>query len=222
MADSEDDLPDAGYNALDELEQALDGDAQAVDQALGDEYYDDGEQGDHFEEPGGGGVQYDFPGNAMGASAGSLGGGVCAASTSSLPEEINVTTNGLIEETVQRLTFVHGVMGVLIIDMDGKIVHATMPPEEAAQLTGPTLQMLQRARTACKNLEDELQMLCVRTRKYEMLLCAEGAGKFAMCVLQDPQPDSAETSLIFEGSKAARSVLKGATLSRGEAGAVFF
>ena len=71
-------------------------------------------------------------------------------------------------------------MGVLIVDRDGLIVHATMPPQEAAQLTGPALQLLQRARSACDE-DDELEMLCVRTRKYEMLLCSEMKGAFAVC-----------------------------------------
>ena len=236
--DSEDELEqqgdEAGGNALDALEQALDGygdDGLLPPPAEGDGYYGDeplppheaDEYGDAPDE-----MQYDFPGDAragdpppnLGASLGSQAGGMCAASTSSLPEEIDVTTHGLIDETVQRLTFVHGVLGVMIIDADGKIVHATMPPEEAAQLTGPTMQMLQRARATCKNLDDELQMLCVRTRKYEMLLCAEADAKFAICVLQDPQPDTAETSLVFE-TKAAKSVLKGANIARTEAGVVF-
>ena len=144
----------------------------------------------------------------MASSFGSREGGAMGASVSSLPEEIDVNTSGLIDETVQRLTFVHGVIGVLIVDSEGRIVHATMPAEEAAQLTGPTLQMLSRARAAVGATPgDELSMLCVRTRKYEMLLCSEAAGEYAVCVLQDPQPDNREAALVFEASKAARSLV---------------
>jgi len=144
------------------------------------------------------------PPMALGQSFGSTGGGMAEASMSSLPEDIDVTTHGLIDETVQRLSFIHGVFGVLIIDRDGMIVHATMPAEEAAQLTGPTLQMLQRARAAVAHTPgDELSMLCVRTRKYEMLLCSEANVAFAVCVLQDPQPDTAVEAAT---SGAARSM----------------
>ena len=154
-------------------------------------------------------MAYDFPGgggglnngsNPMNESTGSQGFG--QASTSSLPEEIDVNTQGLIEETVQRLSFIRGVMGVLIVDRDGLIVHATMPPQEAAQLTGPALQLLQRARSACDE-DDELEMLCVRTRKYEMLLCSEMKGAFAVCVVQDPTP---EVEVEKDAVGAARSM----------------
>lgn len=172
---------------------------------------------------GGGSMTYDFPGNApddyenpmarsMGSAAG-LGG-----TSTSLPEEIDVTTHGLIDETVQRLSFIHGVLGVLIIDRDGLIVHATMPPEEAAQLSGPVLSLLQRARSIAAvtpdTADEDFRMLCVRTRKYDMLLCSEQAGAFAICVLQDPQPENAQTSLIFSaGSAAARSILRGGAIA---------
>ena len=95
-----------------------------------------------------------------------------------------------------------------------------MPPEEAAQLTGPTLSMLQRARsTVNRDADDQLQMLCVRTKKYEMLLCSEADGKYAICVLQDPQPEQNESSLVFQ-AKEARSVLRG-SMARAAPGLVF-
>ena len=159
---------------------------------------------------------YDFPGqqsydpnfrgggggNPMNESTGSQGFG--AASTGSLPEEIDVNTHGLIEETVQRLSFIRGVMGVLILDRDGLIVHATMPPQEAAQLTGPALQLLQRARSSLTDDGDELEMLCVRTRKYEMLLCSEMKGAFAVCVVQDPTPEQGEVEKEVVGARSAK------------------
>ena len=126
-------------------------------------------------------------GNQFGQSAGSQG--FANASVSSLPEEIEINTHGLINETVERLSFIHGVLGVLIIDREGLIVHATMPMEEAAQLTGPVLQMLSRARECAKlglgpgDDGEPLSMLTVRTRKHEMLLCSEQSGAFAICVL---------------------------------------
>ena len=153
-------------------------------------------------------VTYDYPASPdAGRIAGSPSGGF-AASASSLPEEIDISTHGLIEETVQRLSFIHGVMGVLIVDRDGLIVHATMPLEEAARLAGPTLQLLQRARSCVTLLPtDELRMLCVRTRKYELLLCSEADGAFAICCIQDPAPDRDVEKTM---STAAKSVLRAA------------
>jgi len=172
-------------------------------------------------------MAYDFPGeppppvDQLGQSTNSLGFG--GASASSLPEEIDVNTHGLIDETVQRLSFIHGVLGVLIIDREGLIVHATMPMDEAAQLTGPTLQLLSRAREVAKlRPDDDFQMLTVRTRKHEMLLCSEANGAFAVMVIQDPQPQqdgSSQPSLVFAqqggGEAGGRSIVKGASLKAG-------
>ena len=212
------DSEDEEYARGEEGEYAAGYDEYAAQEAAPDEYYDEqpspppmpADGSEYADERGG--VAYDFPGGggppAMASSFGSQAGGAMGASVSSLPEEIDVNTSGLIDETVQRLTFVHGVIGVLIVDSEGRIVHATMPAEEAAQLTGPTLQMLSRARAAVGSTpDDELSMLCVRTRKYEMLLCSEANGEYAVCVLQDPQPDNREAALVFEASKAARSLV---------------
>jgi predicted regulator of Ras-like GTPase activity (Roadblock/LC7/MglB family) len=157
---------------------------------------------------------YDFPGDPdLGRSYGSQAGGFGAASTSSLPEDIDVNTNGLIDETMQKLTHVPGVYAVLLIDKEGRIVHATMPAEEAAQLTAPTLQMLRSGRIAVEASSpgDELQMLCVRTRMYEMLLCGEVSGAFAVCVLQDPQPQQLEASLASDVANGTKSIKRGLT-----------
>lgn len=135
-------------------------------------------------------IAYEPPYTMSHAVPDSPGADLHGASTSSLPEEIDVNTAGLIDETMQRLACHTGVSGILITDRDGLIVRATMPLEEAAEYAGPTLQLLQRARD-CASLrtDDEFQMLCVRTRKHEMLLCSEAQGAFAICVLQEPQPD---------------------------------
>lgn len=142
----------------------------------------------------GGEVPYDFPGGVDAEPPSPALG----KSTGSLPEEIEINTHGLIEETVQRLSFVHGVLGVLIMDRDGLIVHATMPMEEAAQLTGPTLALLSRARECAKlRPDDEFTMLTVRTRKHEMLFCSEANGAFAICVIQDPTPVQDQPPVVY-------------------------
>ena len=157
-------------------------------------------------------VPYDFPGEPespmLNRSSTSVGLG---ASSGVGDEEIDIDTHGLIDETMQRLSFVHGVFGVLIVDKDGLIVRATMPLEEAAKLAGPTLSLLQRAKSCAAVHEgDELQMLCVRTRKYELLMCLEASGAFAICVLQDPSPEKVTDATDAPVTSAARSVLRAA------------
>ena len=58
-------------------------------------------------------------------------------------------------------------------------------------------------------------MLCVRTRKHELLLCSEATGAFAICVVQDPSPEEHAVPLVF--SKAAAS-LKGSVIAGAQPG----
>ena len=159
-------------------------------------------------------MTYDYPGEPpspdgnLGHSAASLGLGT---SSGALPEEINIETHGLIDETMQRLSCIQGVLGVLIVDREGRIVRATMPLEEAARLSGPTLELLQRARTCIAiNSDDELRMLCVRTRKYEMMLCSEMNGSYGICCIQDASPADSSERAEHPASSATRSVLRAA------------
>ena len=78
--------------------------------------------------------------------------------------------------------------------------------------------LLSRARDTVKKAEadgdDELRMLCVRTRKHELLLCSEADGAFAVCVVQDPTPASADEANVVGAAKsqAAKAVLRGGSV----------
>jgi hypothetical protein len=50
----------------------------------------------------------------------------------------------------------------------------------------------------------------VRTRKYELLMCLEANGAFAICVFQDPSPETVTDATDAPVTSAARSVLRAA------------
>jgi len=203
---------DLGFDARDELDVAGSYDHIAAAAAPSDLPHTGESDATGTEMP------YDYPGDEPTSPGGQFNRSTASvglgASSGGVEEEIDINTHGLIEETVQRLSFIHGVLGVLIIDGAGQIVHATMPIEEAARMASPVLTLLDRAKSIVvidspDARGEELQMLCVRTRKYEMLLSLEANGAFAICVLQDTNPtngDAADAPL----TSAARSVLQAA------------
>jgi len=121
---------------------------------------------------------------------------------SSVGEELDVNTEALIEETIERLSFVHGVQGVLIVDRDGLVIRTTLPTSDAARYASNMLPLLERAQQVAESIEgpkSELRMLCVRTRKHEMLLCTERSMLFSILILQDPNAETVPPVLRAEG-----------------------
>ena len=88
--------------------------------------------------------------------------------------------------------------GVLIVDRDGLVVRSTLPPADAARYAANMLPLLERAQLCAEAVDgpkSKLHMLCVRTRKHEMLMCTEQSMLFSILILQDPNADSVPTVL---------------------------
>ena len=120
---------------------------------------------------------------------------------SSIRSNIDINTQGLVEETMERLSRVRGVMGVLILDAHGLIVRTTMDERRAAQHAVPVQQLVQRALSVVALTPgDRLGMLCVRTNKHEMLICNEKHGSFTILVIQDPNAEIDVANLVNAGA----------------------
>uniref|UniRef100_A0A7S4FB65 Roadblock/LAMTOR2 domain-containing protein n=1 Tax=Chrysotila carterae TaxID=13221 RepID=A0A7S4FB65_CHRCT len=103
-------------------------------------------------------------------------------------EDLDVNTAGVIEETLEKLTRLHGVLGIIIIDRAGVVVRTTLPPQDAARYAVAALQLTERTQNVVCELDPRngLELLCVRTMKHEMLLCSAHDGAFTTLVLQNP------------------------------------
>ena len=82
-------------------------------------------------------------------------------------------------------------LGIVIFEpRRGFVIHTTMAPTAAAQHATVAAQLLERARylpLSCAGSTSsadgqEVEMLCVRTRKHEMLMTASQGGRLAMLV----------------------------------------
>ena len=59
------------------------------------------------------------------------------ASVGSIGEDIDVNSQGLVEETLERLNRVRGVLGVLILDGAGTVIRTTMEDKAVAKYSSP-------------------------------------------------------------------------------------
>jgi hypothetical protein len=64
-------------------------------------------------------------------------GGQSHASIGSIGEDIDVNSQGLVEETLERLSRVRGVLGVLILDGGGAVIRTTMEDQAVAKYSSP-------------------------------------------------------------------------------------
>mmetsp|Transcript_22153 Transcript_22153/g.45236 ORF Transcript_22153/g.45236 Transcript_22153/m.45236 type:complete len:205 (-) Transcript_22153:130-744(-) len=134
------------------------------------------------------------PPSPMDPHAQSLG---MQSSVGSIREDIDVNSQGLVEETLERLGRVRGVLGVLILDSEGTVIRTTMDERSVSKYTSPVLQLLQRAHGVVGlTPNDRLGMLCVRTSKHEMLMCSERHAAFSILVIQNPSAELSVAGMV--------------------------
>lgn len=109
---------------------------------------------------------------------------------SSVNESIEIKTEPLIEESMERLSYVQGVLGVVIFDRDGGIIRTTMELADAARYATRGAALLERARASADALSEQLDTLAVRTKKFELLLSASPTGSFCILVVQNPYSET--------------------------------
>ena len=115
----------------------------------------------------------------------------CASSSPPPPaENINVTSEGLLDETLERVGGVPGVLGAVVFDREGGVLRTTLGALEATRTAAAGAVLLERAR-GCVDQDDALSLFCVRTKKHELLLSTEKDGKYGIAVLQNPYQSDA-------------------------------
>lgn len=117
----------------------------------------------------------------------------------SIGEDIEVTADGLISDSLARLKRVEGVTGLVIMSADGQIVRTSFEHAEASRRGTSALELQRRAQDLFAGAAhtragadadssaapEVLQSIRLRTRKEDMVLTC--ADDFAMLVVQKPQ-----------------------------------
>ncbi|CAL8463473.1 g3007 [Coccomyxa elongata] len=101
-----------------------------------------------------------------------------------------------VEEAMKRIHSHRGVRGTVVVNGDGIPIRTTLDRDEANQYAALASQLTSRARRAVKNLaagaasevEDELQVVRVRSKKHEVIILPDfdKNREFMLIVIQDP------------------------------------
>lgn len=87
-----------------------------------------------------------------------------------------------VEEYIDRLKSIRGVIGVVVHAADGAVVASTLAPADAASHAAAATQLMQRADA----LPDAPTQLAVRTKKHEIVYSASDDRRFGLVVLHNP------------------------------------
>ncbi|KAL6055614.1 hypothetical protein QOT17_016670 [Balamuthia mandrillaris] len=93
-----------------------------------------------------------------------------------------------IETRLKQLERKEGVAGVLVVDLEGVLVHSTFPPAESAQYAQQALPFLPHARqmlaAVLPSAKEELELVRLRSKTFELILIS--GEKYIMITLHKP------------------------------------
>jgi dynein light chain roadblock-type len=93
-------------------------------------------------------------------------------SSSSLQQQQQQRDPFQVEETLNRIQHHKGVVGVLVLSVDGAVIRSNMDNVQTIQYSGLITQLSNLCRSVVRDLdpENDLQILRVRTRKHEIIV----------------------------------------------------
>jgi dynein light chain roadblock-type len=95
-----------------------------------------------------------------------------------------------VEETFKRLQSHKGVLGVVVINMDGIAIKSTFDNDLTVQYAALVSHFTGKSRSAVKKLdpENELKFIRIRSKKHEIMIAPEFERncEYYLVVVQDP------------------------------------
>lgn len=94
-----------------------------------------------------------------------------------------------LDETIKRISSKKGVEGVIIINSDGIPIRTSLDEEQATIYAGICSHLVMKGKSLITGIDpsDELRLLRLRSKKYELLLAPDKG--YLMVVIQKPQTD---------------------------------
>ncbi|GFQ75010.1 dynein light chain roadblock-type 2 [Trichonephila clavata] len=91
-----------------------------------------------------------------------------------------------IDETFKRIQSHKGVLGIIVLNIDGIPIKSTMDNNSTIEYAGLITHLLDKARQTVKELDNtnELTFLRVRSKKNEILIAPD--KEYMMIVVQNP------------------------------------
>lgn len=91
-----------------------------------------------------------------------------------------------VEETLKRLQSQKGVIGVIIMDSDGRPIRSTMEQNQTLQYANLLQQLTDKSKQVVRELDpsNDLQYLRLRSKKHELLIAPE--KDYYLVVVRNP------------------------------------
>lgn len=91
-----------------------------------------------------------------------------------------------VEETIKRLQNNKGVIGVLVMDQEGRPIRSTLNQEMTVQYAGLLQQLADKAKNVVRELDpvNDLTFLRVRSKKHEIMIAPD--KDYFIAVIQNP------------------------------------
>jgi dynein light chain roadblock-type len=101
-----------------------------------------------------------------------------------------IADTAFVEETEKRIRSHKGVAGFLVLNGDGIATRSTLSEEQTVQYAALVSRYVKKCRACTKTLSvnDELQMVRIRSATHEIMIAPDFSGgtEFIMVVIQDP------------------------------------
>lgn len=91
-----------------------------------------------------------------------------------------------VEETIKRLQNNKGVIGVIVMDQEGRPIRSTLNQEMTIQYAGLLQQLTDKAKNVVRELDpvNDLTFLRVRSKKHEIMIAPD--KDYLLAVVQNP------------------------------------
>jgi len=91
-----------------------------------------------------------------------------------------------VEETIKRIQSQKGVIGVLVMDTEGRPIRSTLSHEMTNQYAGLLQQLADKARSVVRELDggNDLTFLRIRSKKHEIMIAPD--KDYYLAVVQNP------------------------------------
>ncbi|PNH04058.1 Dynein light chain roadblock-type 2 [Tetrabaena socialis] len=105
-----------------------------------------------------------------------------------------MTDIAAVDETFKRLQSHKGVLGIIVINVDGIAIRTTFDNDLTVQYAALVSHFCVKARSAVKKLDadNDLKFLRIRSKKHEIMIAPEfeKSHEYYLVVVQDPSRES--------------------------------
>lgn len=91
-----------------------------------------------------------------------------------------------VEETIKRIQAQKGVVGVLVMDAEGRPIRSTLSQDTTSEYSGLLQQLAEKAKSVVREMDasNDLTFLRIRSKKHEIMIAPD--KDYYLAVVQNP------------------------------------